>query len=71
MISNRERLEKLGLTTLLERIMRGDLIETLKINEITNYGSHFFIFSLELEIYCQYRFQKLSQLTNWIFLLIE
>ena len=27
----------------------------------------FFIFILELEIFCQERFQKLSLLTNWIF----
>ena len=34
-----ERLEKLGLTTLLERRMRNHLIETFKIiNGITNYG---------------------------------
>ena len=39
----RERLNKLGLTTLLERRMRGDLIETFKIlNNFNNYGSPFF-----------------------------
>ena len=27
----------------------------------------FSTFLLELEIYCQDKFQKLSQLTNWIF----
>ena len=38
-----ERLEKLQLTTLLERRMRGDLIETYKIiNEHVNYGSQMF-----------------------------
>ena len=38
-----ERLKKLGMTTLLERRMRGDLIETFKIlNGYTNYGSDFF-----------------------------
>ena len=37
--SYRERLEKLGLTTLLERKVRNDQIETLKIiNGISNYG---------------------------------
>ena len=41
--SYRERLDKLGLTTLLERRMRGDLIETYKIvNNFNNYGSPFF-----------------------------
>ena len=40
--SGRERLEKLGFTTLLERRMRVDLIETFKIiNGIYNYGRHF------------------------------
>jgi hypothetical protein len=38
-----QRLKSLGLTTLLERRMRGDLIETFKIlNGINNYGSQFF-----------------------------
>ena len=38
-----ERLQKLGLTTLLERRMRGDLLETFKIlSKITNYGDGFF-----------------------------
>ncbi len=40
LLSYRERLEKLELTTLLERRMRGDLIETFKIlRGIANYGS--------------------------------
>ena len=39
--SYRERLEKLGLTTLLER-MKSDLNEIFKIiNEISNNGRHF------------------------------
>ena len=39
----KQRLESLGLTTLLERRMRGDLIETFKIlNNKNNYGSEFF-----------------------------
>ena len=39
----RERLEKCGLTTLLERRMREDLIETFKIiGGISNYGRYFF-----------------------------
>ena len=38
-----ERLKKLGMTTLLERRMRGDLIETFKIlNGFNNYGTDFF-----------------------------
>ena len=38
-----QRLKKLGLTTLLERRMRGDLIETFKIlTGVNNYGSSFF-----------------------------
>ena len=41
--SYRARLNKLGLTTLLERRMRGDLIEVFKIlNKFTNYGTDFF-----------------------------
>ena len=41
--SYRERLEKLGLTILLERRIRDDLIETFKIiHGISNYGGHFF-----------------------------
>ena len=41
--SYRERLEKLILTTLLERRMRADLNETFKIiNGISNYGRYFF-----------------------------
>ena len=42
-LSYKQRLEKLDLTTLLERRMRGDLIETFKIlNELNNYGSSFY-----------------------------
>ena len=38
-----ERLQKLNLTTLLERMMRGDLIETFKIMAgLTNYGQNLF-----------------------------
>ena len=42
-LSYHERLKKLGLTTLLERRMRGDLIETFKIlNKFNKYGGEFF-----------------------------
>ena len=42
-MSYKERLASLGLTTLLERRARGDLIETVKIvNGIVNYGDGFF-----------------------------
>ena len=42
-LSYRERLQKLGLTTLIERRMRGDLIETFKImNGAVNYGQYMF-----------------------------
>ena len=42
-LSYKERLESLGLTTLLERRMRVDLIETFKIiNGISKYGKQFF-----------------------------
>ena len=53
--------------------MRVDIIETFEIIKgNSNYGRHFFsIFLLELKIYCQDRFQKLSLLTNGTFLLID
>lgn len=42
-LSYKERLMKLGLTTLLERRTRGDLIEKFKIqNNIVGYGQHMF-----------------------------
>ena len=42
-----ERLRQLALTTLLERRMRGDLIETFKIiNGLNDYGAHFFNLSI-------------------------
>ena len=42
-----------------------DNIETFKIiNGIYNYGDIFSIFHLELEIYDQYKFQKLSYNLN-------
>ena len=48
------------------------LIEIFKIiNEVSNYSRQLLIFLLKLEIYQEDRFQKLSRLTNWIFLQIE
>ena len=42
-LSYKDRLDKLNLTTLLERRMRGDLIEAFKIlNGFTNYGESWF-----------------------------
>ena len=49
-LSYKERLERLNLTTLLERRMRGDLIETFKITKnLSNYGSEFFNISPRTE----------------------
>ena len=43
LLSYRQRLQRLRLTTLLERQMRGDLIETFKIvNGVANYGHNMF-----------------------------
>ena len=48
------RLQKLRLTNLQERSVRGDLTETLKmINGMSNYCRRLFNNLLELEIYCQ------------------
>ena len=64
--SYRERWREIKIT-LLERRTRGDLIETFKvINGISNYNRHLRNIPLELEIYCQDRFQKQS-LHYWIF----
>lgn len=42
-LTYKQRLEKLNMTTLLERRMRGDLIETFKIlNGFNNYGQNLF-----------------------------
>ena len=46
-LNYRQRLEHLGMTTLLERGMRGDLIETFKIiNGLINYGQNMFHLNL-------------------------
>ena len=43
-LTYKQRLEKLNMTTLLERRMRGDLIETFKIlNNLNNYGQNLLI----------------------------
>ena len=45
-LNYKQRLQKLGMTILLERRMRGDLIECFKIlNGFNNYGKQFFNFS--------------------------
>ena len=50
----------IGINYFTRKKMGGDLIETFKIiNGISNYGRHFSIFLLKLEIYCKDRFQKL------------
>ena len=59
---------KLVLITFLERRMKGDQIETCKIMEFLIMIDIFWVYIFELEIYYQGRFQKLSLLTNWIFL---
>ena len=51
-----ERLQKLGLKTLLERKERCDLIKTFRIMEFLIMVNIFSIFLLEMEIYCQDRF---------------
>ena len=53
-----ERSEKLGLTTLLERKMREDFIETFKI--INGISGHFFNISPLTGNYSQDKFQKLT-----------
>ena len=55
---------KLGSTTLLEKRLRGDLIETFQMINGISFVDIFTIFLLKLEIYCQDRLQKLSLLTN-------
>ena len=65
-----KRLGNLGFTTLLERRMRSNLIESFKIMEFLIMVNIFSIFLLELEIYYQGRFPKLNLLTKWDSLLI-
>ena len=62
----REKLDKLELTTFIERRVRGNLIETFKIIEFLIMVDIFSIFLLEMEIYCQDRFIKQCLLTNRI-----
>ena len=64
--SCRERIEKIKFSTLLERRLRVELRETFKmIIGITNYGRHFWIFLLKLEIHCQDRFEMNFFLREW------
>ena len=68
--SYRERFEKFGLITSLERNMRADLIETVKIdNGISNYGRYFFNISPQTENLLR-QISKTKLQINWIFLLI-
>ena len=67
-----ERLEKLGLITLLERRKRGDLIETFKIiNGIFNYGRHFFNISPWMGNLLSRQISKTMSTHLLYFLLIE
>ena len=60
-----KRLEKLELTTLIERRMRVNLIEIFKIIiGMPAYGGHFSLFLVDMKFYNQDRFQKLSLLAN-------
>ena len=59
-----KRLGEFGVTTLLERIMIGDRIETFKIMEFLIMVDILSIFLHELEIYHQDNFRKLSLQTN-------
>ena len=61
---SRKRLDKWGLSTLLEKHNERLSNGNFQNNGISNYAKHFSIFLLELEIYCQGSFQKLSLLTN-------
>ena len=49
LLSYRQRLQRLRLTTLLERQMRGDLLETFKvIDGVANYGHNMFGTNIQL-----------------------
>ena len=63
-------MDNLGLTNLLKRRIIGDLIEVFKImNEISNYGGHFFNISLQTGNLLSRQISK-TMSTN-LFLLIE
>ena len=66
----KEWFKKLWLTTLLERRIRGDLIETFKIiNGISNYGRYFFNFSPQTGNLLWRQISKTKSI-NWNFVLI-
>ena len=67
-IKIKDRLKKLGLTSLLERRMRNDLIEAFERIEFLIMIDICSIFFFEFEIHSQDRFQKICLLTEWDFL---
>ena len=71
--SYRERFETLELINLLERRVKGVLIETLKIiNGISNYGRHYFnMIPWTGEFTVKTDLKKLRLLIDCIFMLIE
>ena len=62
---NRKRLEKLGLSILLQRRMTGDLIETFRIiNGISIYGRHIFNISPQTENLLSRKITKTKSINN-------
>lgn len=67
LLSYQERLSKLGLTTLLERRARGDLIETFKIlNGLVNYGHNMFCKSRSERNLLQLHSERLPKVTSFV-----
>ena len=61
----RQRLQRLRLTTLLERRMRGDLIETFKIvNGYVNYGHNMFMTDASYQTRNQSHFASSSKIST-------
>ena len=59
-----ERFEKLGLTTLLEKRMSGDLIETLKIMNCFRYSSSKWKFTVKVDLKKTKSVNQLNSLVN-------